>query len=124
MNTTRPINLDLLTIKMPIMALISILHRISGILLFLLMPIMIYCLDLSLKNAATFTDLQQKLSGLSLKFVIWLFFSSLGYHIIAGIRHMLMDAGFGEALCAARFSSRIVLGLGIVQALALGIWLW
>lgn len=124
MNQKRPVNLDLTTIKMPIMAIVSIFHRLSGILLFLLMPFVIYCLALSLKNTSTFTDLQEMLSSLQYKFVVWLFFSSLGYHIIAGFRHLIMDAGFGEELHVARNSSRIVFALGILQALVLGIWLW
>lgn len=124
MNKKRPVNLDLKTIKMPMTAIVSILHRLSGIALFLLMPFMMYCLDLSLKNANTFTDLQDMLSGLPFKFMVWLFFSSLGYHIIAGIRHLIMDTGHGEELCVALFSSRIVFAAGIFQALLLGIWLW
>lgn len=120
----RPVFLDLTKIQLPIMGFVSILHRISGILLFVLMPFIMYYLHLSLKNADTYAALQQMQAGWHAKLIMWLFFSSLGYHMIAGIRHLIMDAGYGESLCAARFSSRVALILSVLLAFGLGIWLW
>lgn len=120
----RPVNLDLATLSYPPMAIASILHRISGILLFLLLPFMLYLLDLSLRDTSTFTDLRLWLANPYCKILVWVFASSALYHSLAGIRHMLMDIGLGESLAAGRRSSIAVLLLGVIGTLGLGVWIW
>ncbi|OGV51078.1 MAG: succinate dehydrogenase, cytochrome b556 subunit [Legionellales bacterium RIFCSPHIGHO2_12_FULL_42_9] len=125
MNDKRPVNLDLATIKFPVMAISSILHRIAGVVLFLLFPVITYFFELSLKNAGTFTQLQWWFSGsLCCKFVLWVFGAAIIYHLLAGIRHMVMDVGFGESLSAGRRSAVGVIAAAIFLTLLLGIWLW
>lgn len=124
MNKKRPINLDLGTMKFPVMAIASILHRISGLALFLLLPLMIWFLHQSLKSAESFTALQSTLTGTCNKLLLWAFCAALVYHILAGIRHLLMDAGLGEHVCTARHSARFVIGLTAIVTILLGIWIW
>ena len=124
-NHKRPVNLDLTTIKFPVMAISSILHRISGVALFLLFPAIIFFFEMSLKNAGTFTQLQQLFSNnLGYKFVLWLFGAAIIYHLLAGIRHMVMDLGFGEDLSSGRRSAIAVIVTTIFLTLLLGIWIW
>ncbi|WP_094090021.1 succinate dehydrogenase, cytochrome b556 subunit [Legionella clemsonensis] len=124
MNQKRPINLDLGTMKFPPMAIASILHRISGVVLFLLMPAMLYFLALSLQSENSFIELQQKLAHPFHKLVLWAFGAALVYHLLAGIRHLLMDLGYGEQLKSGRRSAIIVIVLSIILTLLLGIWIW
>ena len=125
MKDKRPVNLDLTTIKFPIMAISSILHRISGVVLFLLFPVMIYFFEMSLHNAGTFAQLQGWFANsLSCKLVLWLFGAAIIYHLLAGIRHMVMDLGHGESLCAGRRSAVGVIAAAIFLILLLGIWIW
>lgn len=124
-NDKRPVNLDLTTIKFPVMAISSILHRISGVVLFLLFPVMIYFFEMSLKNAGTFTQLQLWfLNSIGCKFVLWVFGAAIIYHLLAGIRHIVMDLGFGEGLSAGRCSATGVIAAAIFLTLLLGIWIW
>lgn len=120
----RPVNLDLTTMVFPPMAIASILHRISGIMLFLCLPAVLYWLDLSLRDVTTFTDLQLALANPYAKTVLWVFAASAWYHLLAGIRHMLMDVGIGESLHVGRVTAMWVIGLGVVGALMLGVWIW
>lgn len=120
----RPVNLDLGTIKFPPMAIASILHRISGVVLLLLLPLMIYFLDLSLKSVDSYADLQILLTRPYCKLVLWFFGAALTYHTLAGIRHLLLDLGFGEHLSAGRRSAIILIALSMVLTIFLGIWLW
>ena len=123
-NHKRPVNLDLATIKFPVMAISSILHRISGVVLFLLFPVMLYFFEMSLKNAGTFTEVQQWiLNNLYCKFVFWVFGAAIIYHLLAGIRHMVMDLGFGESLVAGRRSAVGVIAAAIFFTVLLGIGL-
>ena len=124
MTHKRPVNLDLGSLKYPPMAIVSILHRISGLVLFLLLPIMLYFLNLSLRSVTSFGDLQFILACISSKFLLWVFGSALLYHVMAGIRHLLMDLGCGEQLAAGRRSAVIVIFLSLVLTVLLGVWLW
>ena len=123
-NSTRPVNLALTTMVFPPMAISSILHRLSGVALFLFLPIILYFLSLSLQDETTFTDLHLWLATPYCKAFLWLYTSAAWYHAIAGIRHLIMDAGFGEGLTAGRYSAIAVIGLGVVGALALGVLIW
>lgn len=120
----RPVNLDLTTIKLPPMAIVSILHRLSGIIIFLLMPIMLYGLQQSLISPEHFFKTKQCFEHGAMKFLLWAFLSGLIYHGLAGIRHLLMDIGFGEHVSAGRKSAYLVLGLATVLILCLGVTLW
>lgn len=124
MNKKRPVNLDLSTLKFPVMAIASILHRISGIMLFLLMPLMLYFLKLSLAGEQSFADLQITLSSPFLKLALLVFCASLIYHALAGFRHLFMDMGFGEHLAAARATSVFVIVSSVILTIFLGIWIW
>jgi succinate dehydrogenase / fumarate reductase cytochrome b subunit len=55
---------------------------------------------------------------------VWLIWISLWYHLIAGIRHLLMDIGIGESLKQARISGSITIIFTILLAILTGIWLW
>lgn len=123
-NKKRPVNLDLMSMKFPPMAIASILHRISGIALFLLLPVLLYILSLSLYSPETFAQMQIMLTSPIYKSVLWAFGASLIYHIIAGIRHILMDIGFGEHLSTGRRTAILVIVLAVIFAILLGVWIW
>lgn len=123
MNQKRPMNLALGSMKYPPMAIASILHRISGLVLFLLMPIMLYFLSLSLGSQTTFEELQRRLLHPCHKALLWAFSTAFIYHIFAGIRHLLMDMGIGEHLETGRRSALVVIVLAIIAAIFLGIWI-
>ena len=106
------------------MAIVSILHRMSGLLLALLIPVMLCLLSSSLKSETSFNTVKRYLEGSSSKFFIWLCLSALIYHLFAGIRHMIMDLGFGESVSTAKASSWILVVVVAVISLTIGVWLW
>ncbi len=124
MNHKRPVNLDLGSLKYPPMAIVSILHRMSGLVLFILLPMMLYFLHLSLLSAESFSMLQSMLACSYNKFLLWVFGSALIYHVMAGIRHILMDLSFGEQLKAGRQSAVAVIFFSVILMILLGVWLW
>lgn len=123
-NSQRPVNLDLRTIKLPLTAYTSILHRISGVILFVGIAIMLYGLDKSLTSAEGFAQVQESLSSPLAKFVIWGLLSALLYHLVAGIRHLIMDLGVGETLEGGKLGSQIVLVISAIVIVLLGVWIW
>ncbi len=124
MNKKRPVNLDLGTLKFPVMAIASILHRISGMVLFLLLPLMLYFLQLSLDSPQSFADLQILFASPLIKILLWVFCSALIYHLLAGIRHLLMDLGLGEHLPAGRNSAALMIGCSVILIIFMGLWIW
>lgn len=124
LNRQRPVNLDLARLSYPPMAIVSILHRISGLVLFLFLPVVLYFFGLSLQSSASFFDAHTLLAKPLGAFFLWAFGSALLFHVLAGVRHLMMDLGFGESLVAGRRSSVVVLVLAVGLSLGLGAFLW
>lgn len=120
----RPKNLNLLTIRFPVNALVSILHRSSGVLMFVLLPWLLWLLQLSLQNADGYRRVQSCVQGWPVKLLLTVLAWAALHHFFAGLRHLAMDMHWMQSLQKARFSSRLVLllvALGMLCALPL-IW--
>jgi succinate dehydrogenase cytochrome b subunit len=117
-------NFNLFTIQYPFTAIISILHRLSGIFVFLLIPFLLWMLDIALGSTAGFKHIQILLTNPIAKLILWLILTALWYHLIAGTRHLLMDIGIGESLRNARLSGLITIVITLIAAILTGIWLW
>lgn len=115
----RPVYLDLLRIRLPLPGWVSILHRVSGALLFLALPFGVWALSVSLSGEAGFRRaaawMAHPLARLSLLGLVWAF----AHHFFAGLRHLALDIHRGVELRRARQSSVAVLGAaGLVTLLA------
>ena len=124
MNKNRPVNLDISTIKLPITSYVSILHRTSGVILFVGVAILLCMLDASLESEASFAALQEGLQNPLYQFFIWGTLAALAYHLVAGIRHLFMDAGIGETLEGGQDGAKIVLVVSLILIVLAGIWIW
>jgi succinate dehydrogenase / fumarate reductase cytochrome b subunit len=120
----RTVNLNLFTMHFPIAAIVSILHRLSGILLFLFVPFIVWAMQASLSSPDSFASVQAVFKLSIVKFLIWVFLSGLVYHMLAGFRHFIMNFGFLESLRAMQITAKVVLGVFVVLSIILGIWLW
>lgn len=110
----RPKFLNLFKIRMPVTALVSIFHRISGFLLFALLPLFIYWFGLSLRDTDGFRLVTSLTDSLVFKLLIWFIAVNVLYHLLAGIRFLFMDIDIGHALKAARFSAWLVLLVSVL----------
>jgi len=116
----RPVNLDLTTIRLPLTAVLSIMHRISGVIIFLGMPILLWMFGQSLSSEADFLYLQDLLDNLFFKLVFLGILAALSYHIIAGIKHLFMDQGIGESATSAKIAARLVILFTVIAFIFLG----
>jgi len=114
----RPVNLNLLTINLPIIGLSSILHRISGLAVFICFPLLVWLLSISLESEKRFSDLQNSFQEMVLfKVVIFLIFVGFIYHLLAGVKKLLSEVfGFGETLKSGNLLSWTVFGLTFVMS--------
>ncbi len=122
-NSKRPVFLNLLKIKLPLMGLVSIGHRITGVLLFLSIPVLLYLLGLSLSGEAGFSQSVAITQSLIFKLFAILVIWSLMHHLFAGIRYLLLDLDIGIDLPQARTSAIVVFISGLLLAIAGGLLL-
>ena len=113
----RPTNLDLTTIKQPISAIASILHRISGVVNFILVGFLLILLDFSLQSSNNYQLIVSFLHNYLVIFIMWGFLTALTYHLFAGIRHMLMDLGYFEEIESGRKSAVVVMFITVIFSL-------
>ena len=124
MNKTRPVNLDLGTIALPVTAKASILHRISGVFLVAAVAVILYALDLSLSGEAGFARVTEALASPLVRLVVWAVLAGLIYHAVAGVKHLLMDLGVGETLQGGITGARVTFAVAGILIAAAGVWVW
>ena len=123
-SSPRPVFLNLTQIRMPVGALTSIGHRISGIVLAAGFPMVTYLLDRSLQNEQGFADVTDLLGHGEVKVAIVLVLWALAHHVLAGVRHLLSDFDVGSPLRMARRSAWFVnLGGAAVALVVAGVLL-
>jgi succinate dehydrogenase / fumarate reductase, cytochrome b subunit len=124
MPKARPKYLNLFQIRQPIPAIVSIMHRVSGAVLFLLLWILLWGLDRSLASEESFTDLKATIDQPIVKLVLLGLLWAYLHHTFAGIRHLALDLQIGTALPKVRAMSvaALVLGLGLTIAVGAAIW--
>lgn len=120
----RPKHLNLLQIRLPLPGIISIMHRISGAILFLLLPLLLWLFQASLQSPATFAEFRSVVAHPLMKIVLLGLLWGYLHHLLAGLRHLFLDLDLGTELERARLTSMIVLVTGIVLTLAIGVALW
>ena len=120
----RPKYLALNEIRLPLPGIVSILHRISGVGLFLMLPFLLYLLDRSLGSPETFETFAAVVDSWFIKLILFGLLWAYLHHFCAGIRFLMLDLDKGTDLPAARSSSRIVLVVSIVLTVIIGVKLW
>jgi len=120
----RPVNLDISTIHLPIAAYTSITHRISGVIVFVGVAILLWIFDLSMSSEEGFNQIKDLMTSPLMKFIVWGILSALAYHLVAGVKHLLMDMGIGETKEAAPLGAKITLVVSLILIVALGVWVW
>ncbi len=120
----RPKNLNLFTIRLPINALVSILHRVSGMALFAMLPFLLLMMHWSFSNEDGFNRAVEVLDFWLVKLVLiglaWAFF----HHFYAGLRHLAQDLHWMHGLNQARYSSKLIMGLVAVSVIYFAILIW
>lgn len=124
MAKSRPKHLNLFQIKLPIPGIVSILHRISGAGLFLMLPLLLFLLQVSLQSPDSYIRFREWMSWVLVKLVLLGVLWAFLHHFCAGIRYLLLDVHVGTDLAAARASSFAVIGVSLVLTVLFGVWLW
>ena len=122
----RPVNLNLLTISLPIIGVTSILHRISGLAIFFSFPLIVWVFSISLKSENSFLMLSGLFqSSFLFKAITFLILVGFSYHLLAGFKKLISDAfGVGETLESGRVLSWLVIGTTCLMALFYLIYLF
>ena len=124
MAKARPKNLNLISIRLPLPALVSILHRASGLVLFLLLPLLLWTLQQSLQSAAGFDQVRALAAHPLMKLILFGLAWAFIHHFLAGLRHLAMDMRLGVELAQARLTAKLVLAASLLLTLLAGAKLW
>ena len=122
MKRNRPINLPLsqvISVNRSPIAIASILHRISGIVLFLLIPVMLWLLQNSLASPESFETV---FDNVLVRFLAWIFVAAIAYHFVMGVKHLFADNGQNEELQSARMASVVSLVIAAILIVASFVW--
>ena len=118
---------DALQYRLPLAGLVSILHRASGLLMFVLLPLLIWFFDTSVSSESSFELFRSAFSaGIGLvpawllKLVVWGLIWAFLHHFIAGVRHMWMDATHSVSKKQGHSSAVLTLAASLLLTLALG----
>ena len=117
----RPVYIDLTKIKLPMSAFSSITHRLSGMYIFFItIPVTLFILNHSTASEESFKLLLESINNISFFSVFIIFsFLVLWYHILTGIRHLIMDfLHIGESLSGSYYSSIFALVLWLLSSVA------
>lgn len=98
----RPVHLNLFKIRQPIGAIMSIIHRATGVFMFLALPYFIYLLTLSLSGPAGYVQAGESVHSLFGMLTVFLLMWSFAHHLLAGIRYLLIDVDIGVEKDLAR----------------------
>jgi len=121
----RPVYLDLPRIRLPLPGFVSILHRASGALLFLVgIPALLWGVEASLTSPEAYAAFRAFMAHAIAKLVAIALAWAYLHHLFAGIRHLLLDVHVGLELKAARLSATVVLVAALLFTLMLAVRLW
>lgn len=110
----RPVFLNLFQIKFPPTAIMSILHRVAGVLLILFLPFLIYLFDMSLQDKASFTHVTSLVANPLLMIVLYILLWAVSHHFFAGIRYFCIDFEWISNKQSARSSAVVVVIAGLL----------
>lgn len=115
----RPVHLNLMKIRLPIGGIMSIIHRITGVLMFISVPFLIYLLDISLGSETGYADAVSIVHSPIGIFLLFGLMWGLMHHLLAGIRYLLIDIDLGVEKEQARQTALLVTVAGPVLGLLL-----
>lgn len=124
MHRERPVNLALTKFSFPLAAIASITHRITGVVLFGGMAVLLYLLDLSTRSPDGFAEARALLDLPLAKLVLLAILAALIFHIVAGVKHLIMDFHIGDTLAGGRLGAQLSFGVSIVLIALAGAWIW
>ena len=124
MNKKRPKHLALHQIKLQLPGIVSILHRVSGLLLFIALPLLLLMLQYSLRSIETYTQLMDVLANPLLKLMLLGLLWAFMHHFCAGLRYLAIDLHLVRDLAQARNSSKVVMLVSLAVTIFVGVKLW
>ncbi len=117
----RPVFLNLMQIRLPVAGIMSIIHRATGVVMVISIPLLVYLLDLSLSGPEGFTAAGGLFGNLLVKLILFGFLWGLMHHLLAGIRYLLIDIDIGvEKPCYRQTAWAVIVAAPVLALILIG----
>ena len=125
MNDKRPINLDLTTVRFPVTAIASILHRVCGMISWVGLGLLLVLLSYALPSQEQFAELESLFHvNFLVQFLGWGFLTAFGYYCLATLKHIVQDFGLFEDFEGGKMVSWTAIIIGIILSILAGVFVW
>lgn len=126
MKDKRPVFLPINPFKFPLpfVAFASILHRVSGVVLFGAFGYFLFMLQIALPSAEGFEEARVLLTQPLHQFVLFVCLTALAYHVVLGIKHLLLDFHLFDTMEGSKFATTVSAILFAVMLVSIAIWIW
>ncbi len=115
---------DLMSYRLPLAGIVSILHRVSGASMFVLLPLVLWAFDASLSSSQGWSAVASAFSAWPMKIVALGLFWALAHHLCAGLRHVLMEVCHAVAKDQGRRWAAVSLVASLLLTAAFGFQLF
>ena len=125
MTKQRPKNLAINTMRLPITAYASILHRVSGVIIWFAMVLLVPIIFFVQQSESNFDLVRQLVAdNFLVQFVVWGMLTALTYYCMGTIKHIIQEFGYFEDLAGGILVSRLAIGIAIVISVLIGYGVW
>ena len=125
MNKARPKNLNLFSIRFPITAIASILHRVCALIVWVGFGFLLAAASIALQSEAGFNSVVEALNtNFLVQFVAWGLATASGYYVAGTLKHLIQDMGFFEDFAGGKLISWSAISLGVIFSIFAGVVLW
>jgi succinate dehydrogenase / fumarate reductase cytochrome b subunit len=124
-NNSRPVDLQMLKFSWPVTAIASITHRISAVIIWVGLGILLatlYCASRSQADFAAVAELIE--TNFFAQFVLWGLLSAFGYYCMGTIKHLVQDMGFCEEFDSGKMISWVAISSGLLLSVLVGVYVW
>tara|TARA_B100000767_G_scaffold242092_1_gene238947 strand:- start:881 stop:1267 length:387 start_codon:yes stop_codon:yes gene_type:complete len=124
-NKTNPVDIQFGKFSWPITAIASITHRVSAVVIWVGLGILLGCIYYAKQSPEAFDQLAQLIEEYFIgQFIVWGLLTAFGYYCMGTIKHLIQDMGYCEEFSSGKIISWVAISLGVILSILAGVYVW
>lgn len=124
-NKTNPVDIQFGKFSWPITAIASITHRISAVIIWVGLGVVLGCIYFATQSAESFEQLAELITDYFIgQFIVWGLLTAFGYYCMGTLKHLIQDMGYCEDFSSGKVISWVAIALGVLLSILAGIYVW